>query len=216
MTRSSGCSSRACATTRSSCSTRAGTCASWNAGAERIKGYTADEIIGQHFSSSTRRRTRGRQARAGARGGARATDASRITAGACARTAPSSGRTSSSRRCTRTAAHVGFAKITRDLTDRDVPLVRRGDARDRVDGGCTRARERGLAERGARSPGRPRSEWLGLRGWDPVHPDDLPAHARRVAERRSQSRPFEAEFRLRRHDGVYVWMDARAVPLFDA
>src|SRR5207249_4796425 len=23
---------------------------SWNAGAERIKGYTADEIIGQHFS----------------------------------------------------------------------------------------------------------------------------------------------------------------------
>src|SRR5689334_16342819 len=24
--------------------------ASWNAGAERIKGYTADEIIGKHFS----------------------------------------------------------------------------------------------------------------------------------------------------------------------
>ncbi|GBH25510.1 hypothetical protein BvRS1_25590 [Burkholderia vietnamiensis] len=24
--------------------------ASWNAGAERIKGYRADEIIGQHFS----------------------------------------------------------------------------------------------------------------------------------------------------------------------
>ena len=23
---------------------------SWNAGAERIKGYTADEIVGQHFS----------------------------------------------------------------------------------------------------------------------------------------------------------------------
>ena len=30
--------------------------ATWNAGAERIKGYTADEIIGQHFSRSTRRR----------------------------------------------------------------------------------------------------------------------------------------------------------------
>jgi len=29
----------------------------WNAGAERIKGYRADEIIGQHFSASTRRRT---------------------------------------------------------------------------------------------------------------------------------------------------------------
>jgi PAS domain S-box-containing protein len=29
---------------------RDGVIASWNAGAERIKGYTADEIIGQHFS----------------------------------------------------------------------------------------------------------------------------------------------------------------------
>ena len=27
-----------------------GRVATWNAGAERIKGYTADEIIGQHFS----------------------------------------------------------------------------------------------------------------------------------------------------------------------
>src|SRR5947199_389175 len=29
---------------------RQGHVRSWNAGAERIKGYTADEIIGQHFS----------------------------------------------------------------------------------------------------------------------------------------------------------------------
>src|SRR6478736_4274785 len=27
-----------------------GTVASWNAGAERFKGYSADEIVGQHFS----------------------------------------------------------------------------------------------------------------------------------------------------------------------
>jgi hypothetical protein len=26
--------------------------ATWNSGAQRIKGYSADEIIGQHFSSS--------------------------------------------------------------------------------------------------------------------------------------------------------------------
>src|SRR5262245_32065467 len=29
---------------------RGGTVASWNAGAQRFKGYRADEIIGQHFS----------------------------------------------------------------------------------------------------------------------------------------------------------------------
>jgi PAS domain-containing protein len=32
-----------------------GTIASWNVGAERIKGYAASEIIGQHFSIFTQR-----------------------------------------------------------------------------------------------------------------------------------------------------------------
>ena len=41
----------------SSCSTRAGASLTLERGAERIKGYTAEEIIGQHFSASTRRRT---------------------------------------------------------------------------------------------------------------------------------------------------------------
>ena len=44
----SGCSSRRSRTTPSSCSIRAGT-SSWNSGAQRSKGYTANEIIGQHF-----------------------------------------------------------------------------------------------------------------------------------------------------------------------
>ena len=48
--------------------------------------------------------------------------ASRTKAGACARTARSSGPTSSSRACSTTTARVlGFSKITRDLTERRAP-----------------------------------------------------------------------------------------------
>ena len=66
----------------------------WNAGAQRIKGYSAADIIGQHFSaSSIRRRTSRadwpfyelREARH------RRPAASRTKAGACARTARASG-----------------------------------------------------------------------------------------------------------------------------
>ncbi len=52
-----------------------GVVTSWNAGAQRIKGYAAEEIIGQHFSRFyTERRSRGRRSHAcalhGHRGGA--------------------------------------------------------------------------------------------------------------------------------------------------
>ena len=46
----SACWSRACRTTPSTCSTPTGMVTSWNAGARRIKGYDAHEIIGKHFS----------------------------------------------------------------------------------------------------------------------------------------------------------------------
>ena len=94
--------------------------ATWNAGAERIKGYRADEIIGQHFSIFY-------PPEALARGwpehelevGAPRRAASRTRAGACARTAPASGPTSSSPRCATTGGElIGFSKVTRDLTER--------------------------------------------------------------------------------------------------
>ena len=49
-------------------------------------------------------------------------------------------------------------------------------------------------------------------GWiDRVHLDDREPTARRWLESVGSLRPYDAEFRLRRHDGVYRWMLARAV-----
>ena len=90
----------------------------WNLGAERVKGYTADEAIGRSFAmfyTEEDRRTRpplelltGRARPA----------ASSTPAGGCARTAPASGATWSSPRCTTTTAtSTGYAKVTRDRTD---------------------------------------------------------------------------------------------------
>ena len=77
----------------------------WNAGGERIKGYAADEIVGQHFSRfyTEQDRAAGLPARALADRRARK-DASRRRAGACARTAACSGRASSSIRSATTTA----------------------------------------------------------------------------------------------------------------
>ena len=69
-----------------------GRIATWNPGAERFKGYTADEIIGQHFSrfftpEDVAADMPGRALRSllFAKAG------SRPRAGACARTGPASG-----------------------------------------------------------------------------------------------------------------------------
>ena len=67
---------------------------SWNPGAERIKGYSAAEIVGQHFSRFYPPEDRaGRPAghRAGDRRSAKAS--SKAKAGGCARTAAASGPT---------------------------------------------------------------------------------------------------------------------------
>ena len=107
-----------------------GDVATWNAGAQRIKGYAADEIIGRHFSifypadaresgwpehelqvAAETGRLRGRR-----------------LAGAQGRHA-ASGPTSSSPRCATTQARLlGFAKVTRDLTERSAPRRSRSPA----------------------------------------------------------------------------------------
>ena len=107
------------ATTRSSCSIRNGIVTNWNAGAERIKGYAADEIVGQHFSRFYTEADRRGHARARPANGSGGKAASRPKAGACARMASIFWAN-----VVIDPIHdedgdlVGFAKITRDITER--------------------------------------------------------------------------------------------------
>jgi PAS domain S-box-containing protein len=49
-----------------------------------------------------------------------------------------------------------------------------------------------------------------------LHPDDVPIVTAHWADRLQSLRPYEAEFRVRRHDGVYEWFLARANFMPDA
>ena len=97
---------------------RTGRVATWNPGAERFKGYTADEIIGQNFSIffTPEDREAGLPQRAlQHRRWPRAV--SKRRAGAFARTAAASGRMPIlDPVLDPQGKHVGFAKITRDIT----------------------------------------------------------------------------------------------------
>lgn len=51
-------------------------------------------------------------------------------------------------------------------------------------------------------------------GWNPpFHPAERPLARRLWNEATRTGEPYEIEYRLRRHDGVYVWMLGRALPL---
>lgn len=53
-------------------------------------------------------------------------------------------------------------------------------------------------------------------GWNPpFHPAERPLARRLWAEATRTGEPYEIEYRLRRHDGVYRWMLGRALPLRD-
>jgi PAS domain S-box-containing protein len=97
---------------------REGNITNWNAGAEAIKGYSADEIIGQHFSRfyTEEDRARGEPAQALAtaiREGKYEREAQRVRKDgtlfwASVLIDPI---------CDENGEHIGFAKITRDVTD---------------------------------------------------------------------------------------------------
>ncbi len=66
-------------------------------------------------------------------------------------------------------------------------------------------------------------EYTGLDGAGPgdlgwraaLHPEDEPLLARLGAAGRADGEPYEFEYRLRRHDGIYRWHLGRVVPLRD-
>ena len=183
--------------------------ATWNAGAERFKGYTADEIIGQHFSQLLPAGGIDRGAtRSTSWSSPRARDATRRRAGASARTARASGRTSSSPRCATPAATLlGFAQ-GHARPDR-APQARGGAAAERgalSAAGRERERLRHLharpdrprddVEPGARSASRATARRRSSASTSRV----LPAGGRRRAASRSassRSRPRRAATRRR-------------------
>ena len=60
-----------------------------------------------------------------------------------------------------------------------------------------------------------RASWTAPAWGEIVHPDDLPGAGVRWAASLASGETYEAEFRLRRADGVYRWHIARAVPQRD-
>jgi PAS domain S-box-containing protein len=68
--------------------------------------------------------------------------------------------------------------------------------------------------------------WYAYTGYSPgdyereplahLHPDDIPAMSERWTRSVRTGKPFEMEFRIRRHDGAYRWFLTRANPTRDA
>jgi PAS domain S-box-containing protein len=50
-------------------------------------------------------------------------------------------------------------------------------------------------------------------GWAPVHPDDVERATTLWLEALAAGQPYETEYRIRRHDGVYRWHITRAIPI---
>ena len=160
---------------------------SWNAGAERIKGYTAEEIIGQHFS---RFYTPSANERQGAAAGAlhapsRKADLRR-KAGASARTARCSGPTSSSTPIRDEDGElIGFAKITRDITERREAQNGAQEAREATrpipEDGCARPAHRRRRPRLQQSAD-------GRRRHAPIPEERITADDRKISARRRSDR----------------------------
>ena len=188
---------------------------SWNAGAERLKGYAPREIIGKHFSGffSAEDRDSGKPARLLRE----ALTAGRVEdVGWRVRKDGTQFWASVVITALRDAEqkHIGFAKVTSDLTDRGYrafveashSIVWTTDAGGRPNADSPTWRE---------FTGQTEDEWRGRLGFEPVHPDDVGALEAAWLDAQEKAAPLRNEFRLRRATGAYVWMQVNAIPLLD-
>jgi PAS domain S-box-containing protein len=192
-----------------------GTVRSWNAGAQRLKQYKTDEIVGKSFSEffTPEDRASGKPAELLAKalrdgrvediGWRMRKDGSQFWASAVITALRD-----------RDGVHVGFAKVTRDLTDRAFrafvetthAIVWTSDAQGNANADSPSWRE---------LTGQTEAEWRSPRAWDAIHPSDVDAFRAAWDRAKGTATPVVAEHRLRRHDGVYVWVETRAIPFTD-
>ena len=64
--------------------------------------------------------------------------------------------------------------------------------------------------------GIPAEDQVGTRWLERLHPDDQEIAQQRWAAAAEAQAPFDTEFRIQRHDGVYRWFKTRAVPEVEA
>lgn len=192
-----------------------GTIQSWNAGAQRLKGYTAGEIVGQNFERFFSPEDRGAgkprwllhyallAGRIEDVGWRIRKDGTQFWASAVLTTLRDA-----------TGQHVGFAKVTRDLTDRAYrsfveashSIVWTTDASGRPNADSPTWRQ---------FTGQNEADWRGMRAWELIHPDDIESFRDEWTKAQQTASRLDAEFRLRRADGAYVWVHASAIPFLD-
>ncbi|MEO8552896.1 MAG: PAS domain S-box protein, partial [Kofleriaceae bacterium] len=192
-----------------------GTIRSWNTGAQRLKGYTAPEIVGENFARffGPEDRASGKpqalleralaDGRAEDVGWRYRKDGSQFWASAVITTLRDA-----------TGKHIGFAKVTRDLSDRAyrsfveashaIVWTTTGSGVPNMDSPTWRE-----------FTGQSEEEWRARQAFEPVHPDDVANLRDAWTSAKATGQRFGAQFRLRRRDGEYVWMEVSAVPLLD-
>ncbi len=203
--------------------TLAGVITSWNAGAARLYGYTPEEAIGRSFALvippelHEQERVILERVRRG----------ERVEPFDTVRVAKGGGRVDVSVIVSPLRDHygrvIGASNVTRDVTarKRSEQALRDSEQRFRTladaspsliwfddpAGEC-----RYVNRRFVEFVGRPESEITGSK-WQPLlHPDDGPAYVREFFQAQRERKPFQARVRIRRHDGVWRWIESHALP----